>query len=66
MKKVITDELLREIDSILEILLFDAITFSTGLVTSSSTFSALAPGQGVTTRAALMGMSGSLRCGMWV
>ena len=66
MEKMITETLLREVESIFEILVFEAITFSIVLVTSSSTFSALAPGHGVSTSATFSGMSGSLRCGMWV
>ena len=41
------ETLLRETDSIFEILLFEASTFSMFFVTSSSTRSAVAPGQWV-------------------
>ena len=59
-----TETPLREVDSIFSTSLFEAIFSSILRVTSCSTFSAGAPGQGVTATATRTGISGSLRFGI--
>jgi hypothetical protein len=61
---VTTARPVRVFEVISSIFEFSDIASSTRRLTSSSTFVALAPGQGTMTRAARTGMSGSLRWGI--